>query len=98
MPEIDPEIADGVPWSDAITPYDEAHFITYVRLLDAEVEGADWQEVAKIVLHRDPLADPGGAHKCWVSHLNRAKWMTTSGYKELLRDARDGGPGKTRLS
>jgi len=33
MPELDPEIADEVPWSDAITQYDEAHFVTYVRLL-----------------------------------------------------------------
>jgi hypothetical protein len=99
MPEINPEIADDVPWSDVITPYDEAHFIVYVRLLDAEADGADWQEVAKIVLHRDPATDAKHAHKCWVAHLNRAKWMTTSGHRELLCDsAGDKAVGKKWLS
>ena len=46
-----PDVADEVPWSDNITPYDDQHTITYFRLLDADVEGADWQEVARIVQH-----------------------------------------------
>jgi hypothetical protein len=41
MLELDPDVGDEVPWADAITPYDEAHFVTYLRLLDAEAEGAD---------------------------------------------------------
>ena len=52
MIELDPSVADEVPWSDNITPYDDQHTITYLRLLDADAEGADWQEVARIVLHR----------------------------------------------
>lgn len=36
MTELDPDVADDVPWSENITPYDEAHFITYLRLLDAQ--------------------------------------------------------------
>jgi hypothetical protein len=35
---------------DDLTPYDEEHLITYLRLLDADAEGAEWHEVAKIVL------------------------------------------------
>ena len=58
MPELDPDVADEVPWSDRITPYDEQHHVTYMRVLDAERDGADWQEVARIVLHRDPVAEP----------------------------------------
>ena len=58
MAKLDPEIADEVPWADEITSYDEDHFITYLRLLDAEAEGADWREVARIVLHRDSDAEP----------------------------------------
>lgn len=84
MSELSPDIQDEVPWSETITPYDEAHFITYVRLLDAEASGADWQDVARIVLHRDALLDKDRAHHCWISHLQRAQWMATSGYRHLM--------------
>ncbi|HML92980.1 DUF2285 domain-containing protein [Methyloceanibacter sp.] len=86
MPELDPEIADDVAWSDAITRYDEAHFMTYVRLLDAEADGAAWQEAARLVLHRDPDADPDRAWHCWEAHLKRARWMTENGYQHLLTE------------
>src|ERR1700730_18413432 len=41
----------------AFTVYDEEHVITYLRLLDADAVGADWSEVARIVLHLDPKRD-----------------------------------------
>lgn len=85
MSELNPDVEDDVPWSDAVTPYDEAHFITYIRLLDAEAEGADWREVARIVLHRDASVDQDRVHHCWAAHLRRAQWMTTSGYRHLLQ-------------
>ena len=89
MTELDPDVADDVPWSDDITAYDEAHFITYIRLLDAQAEQADWRAVARIVLHRDPTAEPDRTRRCWEKHLKRAKWMTESGYRRLLADTRD---------
>jgi hypothetical protein len=89
MTELDPDVADDVPWSDRITPYDEQHFVTYLRLLDAEDEGADWREVARIVLHRNPAAEPDRTRRCWEKHLKRARWMTESGYRKLLLDSRD---------
>lgn len=89
MTELDPHVADTVPWSDNITPYDEQHFVTYIRLLDAEAEKADWQEVARIVLHRDPMAETERTRRCWEEHLKRAKWMTEHGYRQLLIAARD---------
>jgi len=98
MTELDPDVADDVPWSDSITPYDEQHFVTYLRLLDADDEGADWREAARIVLHRNPTTEPDRTRRCWEQHLKRAKWMTESGYRKLLLDARDtpgpkyGGP------
>jgi hypothetical protein len=55
--------------------------------LDAEAEGADWSEVARIVLHRDPGAEPEVARRCWEKHLERAHWMVTKGYRELLVQA-----------
>jgi hypothetical protein len=42
-------------------------------LLDADAEGADWAEVAQIVLHIDPAAEPERARRAWESHLARAK-------------------------
>ncbi len=88
MSELDPEIADDVPWSEAITHYDEEHLVTYVRLLDAEADGAAWQEAARIVLHRDSDVEPDRAWRCWEAHLKRAKWITEHGYRQLLAGAR----------
>jgi hypothetical protein len=89
-PELDPDVDDEAPTGlDLITPYDEVHFITYLRLLDAEAEGADWTEVASIVLHRDPTADATRTRHCWESHLARAQWMTKRGYRHLLIQAGD---------
>ena len=89
MMELDPDVADEAPSSDTVTPYDEQHFITYIRLLDADAENADWREVARIILHRDPVAEPERTRHCWEGHLRRAKWMTTHGYRHLLVAARD---------
>lgn len=84
---LDPPVADAAPNAAAITKYDEQHFITYLRLLDAEAAGADWEEVARIVLHLDPDQDRGRAHGAWQSHLARAHWLTKNGYRQFWRGA-----------
>ncbi len=86
-PQLDPSVDDSAPIDDALTPYDKLHLITYLRLLDADAEGADWQEVAKIVLHIDPAQEFERAQRAWESHLARAKWMTERGYQHLLNSA-----------
>lgn len=83
MTEIPPMIADEAPSADAITTYDEAHFVTYLRLLDAETDGADWREAAAIILGLDPAADSEHARGCWESHFQRAQWIAAGGYKNL---------------
>ena len=88
QPSLDPPCADVAPTSFQLTGYDEEHLVTYLRLLDADADGADWREVAEIVLHKDPVREPTSARKAWESHLARAKWMSASGYRQLLR----GGP------
>lgn len=67
-----------------LTAYDHLHHVTYLRLLDAEEAGADWREVARIVLGRDPAIDRDGARRCWDSHMARARWMRDIGYRQLL--------------
>ena len=84
-PPLDPPVSDTAPSGGVLTGYDEQHLVTYLRLLDADAEGADWQEVARIVLHIDPAQEPERAHRAWTSHLARARWMTESGYRHLLR-------------
>ncbi|WP_249132999.1 DNA -binding domain-containing protein [Bradyrhizobium sp. AUGA SZCCT0182] len=68
-----------------MTGYDERHQVTNLRLLDAETNGADWKEVARIVLHLDPGREPDRARRAWKPHLARAHWMTEHGYRHLLR-------------
>ena len=84
-PPLNPDIADVAPTDPTLTLYDEQHLITYLRVLDADAEGADWREVAKIVLHIDPDREPERARRAHESHLARAKWMTEHGYRHLLR-------------
>jgi hypothetical protein len=84
QPPLDPPVADQAPDSDILTGYDHEHLVTYLRLLDADAEGADWAEVARIVLHIDPSREPERARRAWESHLARARWMTKHGYRHLL--------------
>lgn len=81
----DPPVADQAPEADVLTAYDREHLATYLRLLDADADGADWTEVARIVLNIDPAREPERARRAWESHLSRAKWMTERGYQQLLR-------------
>lgn len=73
-----------VPWADTITPYDEAHLGTYLRLLDAAKDGASDEAMCMQVLNIP--ADIGEAKSSEIleSHLKRARWMCEMGYKDLL--------------
>jgi hypothetical protein len=84
-PPLDPPIDDRAPTAAILTGYDERHVVTYLRLLDAEADGAHWEEVAKIVLRIDPAKEPERALCAWETHLARARWMTEKGYGHLLR-------------
>ncbi|MEY9235170.1 hypothetical protein ABIF68_003681 [Bradyrhizobium japonicum] len=83
-PPLDPDIADIAPSGTVLTSYDKEHIVTYLRMLDAHAEGADWREIARVVLHLDPEHECGRARKTFDSHLSRAKWMTEHSYRHLL--------------
>jgi hypothetical protein len=82
---LDLPVADQAPTADDLTGYDHDHLVTYLRLLDADAEGADWAEVARIVLHIDPSHEPERARRAFESHLARARWMSHHGYRDLIR-------------
>lgn len=83
-PLLDPDVENEAPRGADITTYDEQHYVTYLRLLDASRNGADWQEVARIVLRRDPLRNEAETRRCWESHLERARWIANKGYRRIL--------------
>ncbi|WP_271611719.1 DNA -binding domain-containing protein [Bradyrhizobium sp. CCBAU 21362] len=80
----DSKIADLAPTAPEVTPYDEQHAVTYMRLLDAEADNANWRKVARIVLGIDPGLEPDRARGAFESHLARAKWVARHGYRDLL--------------
>lgn len=84
-----PPFDDRAPADDRITAYDERHFITYLRLLDADEEGADWREATSIIFGLDAKVDADSARAVHDSHLKRARWMTEQGYRQLLEKARN---------
>lgn len=76
-------LRDEAPSGDLLTDYDRAHVKLYCRLLDAEADGAAWEEAVEILFGIDPRVEPERALKVHSSHLARARWMTEHGYKIL---------------
>ena len=83
-----PPRADVAPTAGEVTDYDMAHMTIYLRLLDAAAEGAPWEDVARIVLNIDPIREPARARRALDAHLARARWLTSQGYRDLLRPPR----------
>jgi len=81
------DFLDEPPKSEHLTDYDRAHFVTYLRLLDAEADAAHWREVVRVVFGLDPDKQPERAMRVHETHLARARWMTENGYRDLLRSA-----------
>ncbi len=79
-----PAFEDRPPEGLRITSYDERHLATYLRLLDADAEGADWREVVMALFGLDADRDPEHAKTVHDSHLARARWMTETGYRYLV--------------
>lgn len=77
-------MVDDVPWADTLTAYDEAHFVLYARLLDAQAANATPEEMAELILGIDPVREPDRVQKAVSNHLRRAQWMTEKGYRHLL--------------
>lgn len=59
----------------------------YLRLLDADEEGADWREVVQVIFGLDAAQEPQRARRVHDSHLARARWMTETDCRDLLQAA-----------
>ncbi len=79
-----PAFQDCPPLTKRVNAYDERHLVTYIRLLDAAEDGADWREVVQIIFGLDAAQEPERARIVHDSHLARARWMTETGYRHLL--------------
>jgi hypothetical protein len=79
---------DRAPACAQLTSYDEGHLASYLLLLDAEANGADWQDAAAAVFEIDVAAEPDRARTMHETHLARARWMTEVGYAHLLGSQR----------
>jgi hypothetical protein len=66
-----------------LTDYDRQHAALYLRLLDADAEGADWREVAQVVMGLDVRQE--AARLTYATHLARAQWLRNGGYADLLK-------------
>ena len=62
--------------------YDRHHLALYAALLDAHEAGDDWRTAASQIMQLDVNDD--GAHACWRSHLERARWIIGAGLGHAL--------------
>ena len=81
---------DEPPQGSVLTPYDRAHMTLYMRLLDAARDGADWRNATHTLFGLDAGQDPHRARLVHDAHLARARWMTQSGYRQLVREGVSG--------
>lgn len=58
-----------------------------MRLLDAEVDGADWREVAEVLFSPRYSSDIEQLRAQYLAHLHRAKWLANSGYLSIIKPA-----------
>lgn len=82
---MDADLRDEPICDTQVTDYDRAHLQAYIRLLDADAAHADWREAAAVILGLDVSADPGRARRIHQIHLERARWMSRTGYRALAR-------------
>jgi hypothetical protein len=80
--------ANMAPTDAIVTDYDQSHFLTYARVLDAERDGLDWKAGLTTILHRDFGNDLTAGKTCWDSHVARAHWIVKSGIAKFLEDAK----------
>lgn len=77
-------VLQHIEWSDEITAYDEAHLALYLRLLDAKCDGASQPELLAILKTYAQSQATSVDLNVLDCHLQRAQWMTHTGFRLLL--------------
>jgi hypothetical protein len=83
MPINDPNSLQDAPICDELTDYDEQHLEDYLRLLDADAEGADWREAVTHIFGLNPDERSEEVRRFHQTHLDRARWISRVGYLQL---------------
>lgn len=78
------EFEECPPESDTVTSYDRKCFRLYAMLLDADALGTEWSVAYELSFRRSIGEKKERARRQYSAHLERAKWMTISGYRQLL--------------
>ncbi|MCF6302159.1 MAG: DUF2285 domain-containing protein [Devosiaceae bacterium] len=78
------KIEDFRPESKTVTAYDRQCFKLYIMLLDADASGEEWSDAYKRIFEKTAIQNHERAFQHYQAHLKRAKWMTTTGYQQLL--------------
>lgn len=82
MPDV--PFQDRAPDDPGLTDYDRAHAQTYLRLLDAAADNADWHEVVQTLFGLNASIEPERALTVYETHLARARWIAAQGYREMV--------------
>lgn len=75
---------DRAPDGPVLTDYDRFQARTYLRLLDAATDKADWHEVVQTLFGLNASIEPERALTVYETHLARARWVAAQGYTELV--------------
>src|SRR3546814_14743546 len=79
------EFKDEPPESPSLTDYDRRQMVTYLRLPDAETDGADWREAVSYLFGPYPARAPQRARRVPETKPPRARRMTEHGSRVHFR-------------
>ena len=75
---------DFAPTGETLTDYDRRCFKLYIMLIDAHDAGVPWDDSYPNLFDEPIGADRQRAERRHQSHLDRARWMTAAGYRQLI--------------
>ena len=72
------------PQTEELSDYDMQNMTMYSLLLEAESEGGNEMEMARVFFGINPLKQPVRAERVVKSHLRRAHWLLNNGFAYFL--------------
>ena len=79
-----PRLDEFPPESESVTTYDRRCFKLYIMLLDADASCEDWRGAYKRIFEIAHIENQERSYRHYQAHLKRAKWMSATGYRQLL--------------